>query len=121
MNKTLIATIIVAVLAFFILIFLAGASSNEEDVQINNVYIGTVTDKVVKRYEDEDKYLIFVKLQDGTNKVFENTDNMFLGKLNSSDVYGEIEVGKEYRFETYGFRNEFFSMYENIIDVSVVN
>lgn len=56
-------------------------------------YTVTVTEKQVKRYDDKDKYLIFTKAQDGSTKVFENTDSLIELKFNSSDVYGKLQEG----------------------------
>lgn len=51
-------------------------------------------------------YLVF------TDKgVFRIEDQLFFGKFNSSDLYGELEPDKTYRITTTGFRNGFFSMY----------
>lgn len=59
------------------------------------------------------KYLIYSK--EGT---FEDTDSMMRLKFNSSDVYGQIQVGKRYRCLTYGWRLPFFSNYPNIVKCS---
>jgi Protein of unknown function (DUF1523) len=83
-------------------------------------YRATVTDKQVKRANTTDKYLVFTKLEDGSVRVFENTDSPVELKFNSSDVYAKIEVGKKYDIATYGFRLQFFSMYENILDVKEI-
>ncbi len=58
------------------------------------------------------KYLVFT---DG--ETFENTDSLWHGKFNSSDVYGHLQVGKHYRANVYGWRIPFMSSYRNIIDV----
>jgi hypothetical protein len=85
-------------------------------------YEATVTEKTVKRYDrNNDKYLIFTKLNNGNVRVFENTDNLLRGKFNSSDLYAKIQQGKEYRFETCGWRIPFLSMYENIIRAEEIN
>ncbi len=58
------------------------------------------------------KYLIF------TDKgVYENTDALWHGKWNSSDVYNKIATKKTYEARTYGWRMPFFSVYPNILDV----
>ena len=71
---------------------------------------GVVTDKVVK----SDKYMVFV--DDGSGEVtsLEVTDALFRGRFDSSDVWGNIEVGKTYVFEIGGSRWKFFSCYPNI-------
>jgi len=58
----------------------------------------------------EVKYLIFTK-----QEVFENTDSFWKAKFNSSDVYGQIEPGKTYEAEVYGWRVPFLSWYRNIV------
>ena len=80
----------------------------------SRVEIATVTDKSVKRNKNEDKYLIFCKNQSNETVVYEITDSLLSGRFNSSDIYGEIEVGKTYRFTVAGFRNPLFSWYPNI-------
>lgn len=74
----------------------------------------TVTDKTVKRYNGEDKYLVYTKNTDGLVEVFEITDSLAFGRFNSSDAYGGIEVGKTYSFTVVGERSEFYSIYPNI-------
>ena len=59
------------------------------------------------------KYLVFTE-----GEVFQNTDCLFRGKFNSSDVYGQLEPGKSYRALVYGWRIPFFSMYRNIVRIS---
>lgn len=82
-------------------------------------YIVKVTDKeriVEKSGESIDsKYLVYTTLQDGSVRVFENTDSPLEFKWNSSDVYAKLEDGQTFSIRTYGFRIPFFSMYENII------
>lgn len=56
------------------------------------------------------KYLIFTEAE-----VLENTDNVFIWKFNSSDVYGDIKTNKTYKFTVYGWRIPFLSMYRNIV------
>lgn len=73
----------------------------------------------IKRYgsgEDaEDKYLVF------TDKgVFENTDQIVVGKCDSSDVHNQIEKGKCYKAKVYGFRWGCTSSYKNIISVQEI-
>jgi len=77
---------------------------------------GTVTEKTVKRMDKDsgDKYLVFVKLDDGRSAVFENTDSLIEGKFRSADLYGSLKVGKRYRFHVYGWRNGCLSWYKNI-------
>ena len=84
-------------------------------------YVATVTDKDVRNYNNSSKYLVFTKTEDGETRVFSVEDSLLRFRWNSSDVYGEIEVGKMYRFTVVGFRIEIFSMYENIIDFEEIS
>lgn len=79
---------------------------------------GTVKHRTAKVEEKEavhhgggTKYLLYPE----KGEPLENTDAMFHMKFNSSTIYGEIEEGECYRFEVYGWRLPFFSMYQNII------
>lgn len=87
-------------------------NSNEREV------VGIVTEKTVKRTDNQDKYLIFVEIEgEDEVQVFEITDNFIEGKLNSSTIYGNIKVGETYTFTIKGSRNEMFSWYPNISKV----
>ena len=87
-------------------------NSNEREV------VGTVTEKTVKRTDNQDKYLIFVEVEgEDEVQVFEITDNLVEGKLNSSTIYGNIKIGETYTFTIKGSRNEMFSWYPNISKV----
>lgn len=97
------------------IIFSIATNYNEQ------TYVATVTDKDVKNYNNSSKYLVFTKTKDGETRVFSVEDSLLRFRWNSSDVYGEIEVGKTYRFTTVGFRFEILSMYENIIDFEEIS
>ena len=56
------------------------------------------------------KYLVFTE-----SEVFENTDNLFLLKFNSSDIYRKLEIDETYTVKVYGWRVPFLSLYRNII------
>ena len=87
-------------------------NSNEREV------VGTVTEKTVKRTDDQDKYLIFVEVEgEDEVQVFEITDNLVEGKLNSSTIYGNIKIGETYTFTIKGSRNKMLSWYPNISKV----
>lgn len=77
-------------------------------------------DKTVKRIHDKDKYLIFVELDNGEIRTFENTDAIFKLKFNSADYYAEMKIGHKYKFNTIGFRIPMLSIYENITDFEEV-
>jgi len=56
------------------------------------------------------KYLIYTD-----KETFEDVDCFWIWKFNSSDFYGQIEIGNDYNFTVYGYRVPFFSWYRNII------
>lgn len=62
--------------------------------------------------DHECRYLIHAR--EGT---FENTDSLFVGKFDSSDIYAEIKEGRAYTAHVRGWRNHTLSTYENIISV----
>ena len=78
-----------------------------------------VVDTIVKServtYGETSKYLVF-----GKNEVYQNTDMFIIGKLNSSDFYRDIEVGKTYKLKVVGRRVPLFSWYRNIIEFDEV-
>jgi len=49
--------------------------------------------------------------------VFQVSDELWLGLFNSADTYNTIQQGKTYDFKTVGWRNGFFSVFENIVEV----
>ena len=64
------------------------------------------------------KYLIYTNnLTKNKKEVFEDTDNMWLLKENSTDLYGDIEVGQIYIAKITGYKNHFFSWYRNIVSI----
>lgn len=58
------------------------------------------------------KYMVYTETE-----VFECTDDFFMGKWNSSDVYNQLDAGKSYKVKVIGFRVPFLSMYRNILSV----
>lgn len=78
-----------------------------------------VTDTVVRveRVHDgaSSRYMVY-----GEAEVYQNTDSVFFGKFNSSDLYRDIKEGHSYRFEVVGWRVPFLSWYRNIIKVEEI-
>ena len=83
-------------------------------------YRGSVTvvikDKERINYEDagetKSKYLIYTD-----KEVFENVDDWFYFKFSSSDIYGQLNKGDQYKLWVTGWRVQIFSTYQNIIAV----
>jgi hypothetical protein len=74
----------------------------------------TVTDKdriSVGSGEDlSHMYLVFTDTE-----TFQNSDSLWYGKFDSSDMHGRLRVGQRYTFKVYGWRIPFFSAYRNIV------
>lgn len=102
------------ILLVFSLMLLSSITLGVAGLFVKDDYTFTVTEKVVKNSKEHSKYLIFGEDKDGRIKVVQNTDSLFKGKFNSSDIYADIKVGKTYHFDVYGFRIPFLSKYENI-------
>lgn len=81
-------------------------------------YTITITDKERVNDNDSSKYLVFGKDPNGETMVFENTDTLLRGKFDSSNIYGNLEIGKTYEITVVGFRVPFLSWYQNIISYS---
>lgn len=100
----------------FIISFLIAIATNLND----HTYIATITDKERDNANDDNRYLIYAELEDGSTLVMENTDSFIRLKFNSSDLYGDLKVGETYKFRVVGYRYPFLSMYENIISYELV-
>lgn len=111
---TAIALVVIAVIAVPVI-----NSSND------HTYTVTITDKErvttqVAEGQTDSKYLIYGEDENGKTYVFEDTDTLFRGKFNSSDVYGALKEGETYELTVIGFRVHILNWYENIIDFKVV-
>ena len=111
---TAIALVVIAVITVPVINF-----SND------HTYTVTITDKervTTQSAKDsiDSKYLVYGEDENGKTYVFENTDTLFRGKFNSSDVYGALKEGKTYELTVIGFRIHILNWYENIIDFKVV-
>ena len=79
-----------------------------ENVLIKDKQITTETDKKTEKVEST--YLIFTD-----QGVFRNDDAGWFVKFDSSDFYGNLDVGKQYDLKVYGWRIPILSMYPNIV------
>lgn len=75
----------------------------------------TVTDKERVQSRGSSEYLIFCKDESGETHVIRTADTLWRWKWNSSDIYGDIEIGKTYRFTLSGYRIQILSTYENVM------
>lgn len=111
---TAIALVVIAVIAFPVISF-----TNDHAYTITITDKERVTTQVYKGQTDS-KYLIYGEDENGKTYVFEDTDTLFRGKFNSSDVYGALKEGETYELTVIGFRVHILNWYENIIDFKVV-
>lgn len=58
------------------------------------------------------KYLVFTE-----NETFENTDEIFMGKWNSSDFQGKFAKDSTYKVKVIGWRIPITSTYRNIVEI----
>jgi Protein of unknown function (DUF1523) len=79
-----------------------------ENVLIKDKQISTESEK--KDGKVTSTYLIYTD-----HGVYRNDDAGWHVKFNSSDVYGNLDVGKHYRLKVYGWRIPIFTMYPNIV------
>lgn len=84
-----------------------------ENVLIKDKQISTETDKATKKVVST--YLIYTN-----HGVFRNDDAGWHFKFNSSDFYGNLDVGKNYRLKVYGWRIPILSMYPNIVSMKEI-
>ena len=75
-----------------------------------NTVIVNKTD--IKRYNDKDIYLVYTNA--GTFKI---EDCWYRMQFSSSDLWGKLRVGKNFRIKYYGWRIGILSQYENITKV----
>ena len=113
-NNGLGCGLYIAIILIIILCSIGSCSMKESNERTVNVI---VTDKGIKNYKNQSKYLIYCKNKNEEIVVYEITDSIFQGKFNSSDIYGSIEVGKEYTFVIRGTRIGVTSTYPNIVEV----
>jgi len=109
-------TLIIAFVLFLIAswVFSLPGYINKHDVTV------IVQDKNIKTIASGKStssfYLVYT--DKGTFKI---TDQLFYGKFNSSDIYGQIDAHKTYVFTVSGLRIPIFSMYQNVVKVKKLN
>ncbi len=106
----IVGVIILGLIGMFVY-FATIEYQNEETVEI------VVKDKYIKRYSDEDTYLVVS--EDG--ETYKIEDLLFKGKFNSTDLYNQLDIGKTYKITTTGIRLQYFSMYKNINKIEKVD
>lgn len=72
-----------------------------------------VKEKYIKNYTDDSKYIVIAK----NGNAYEISDTIFRLKFNSTDLFGMIDIGKQYKITVTGYRIHLFSMYPNIHEI----
>ena len=126
MNKDEILMILIVIITGAIIMPFVVLSENEnttewvsEENESNDGWFSevecTIKDKWVKRTDEEDKYLVSCD-----DEVYQITDNLLYGKVNSSDIYAQLEIGNKYKLEVSGFRFGLLSSYRNINKATLI-
>lgn len=84
---------------------------------VRSTYVVTIANKRIVRRDNTDTYLIYTQMEDGSLKVFKNTNSLLEFKINSEDVYWGLTINRKYEIRTYGFNLPLISSYKNIIKV----
>lgn len=88
--------------------FYWAAYGTEETVTI------TVSGKERIAEDKSGKWVVYAAPR-ATGETFENTDALFHGKTNSTDLQRQLEIGKTYRCKVNGKRIGLFSSYRNLL------
>ncbi len=107
---------VVSLLIVMVLISLPVLLTSFNDTE----YVITVTDKERVANSESSKYLVFAEDEQGNTIVFENTDNLFRFKFDSSDIHGRLKIGNTYKVTVVGFRIPFLSTHQNIIKIEEI-
>lgn len=80
----------------------------------------TVTDKDTvtsysKKGGNKHKYYIYCVDENGTEYKFKDANMLIRGKMNSFEMYQDLEVGKTYKFTVVGHKVPIIAPYENIL------
>jgi hypothetical protein len=84
-----------------------------DNVLIKDKQVSTESDKTTG--EVRSTYLIYTD-----HGVFRNDDAFWFMKFNSSDFYGNLNIGSHYDLKAYGWRIPIFTMYPNIVRMKLV-
>lgn len=126
MNNKKVKTGNPQILALFLIaiIFIGGIAASVALSFNAHEYTITVSDKerVYSKQgkESSSKYLVFGDDENGNSLVFENTDNIFRFKFNSSNMQGKLKENHTYKITVTGIRVPIISAYENIIKADEV-
>lgn len=109
--STIIDRILTVIFVLVVLVFLSSPFLYAYGTQQSREITVRKMERIVSSNGRSSKYLIFA--EDG---VYENTDSILHLKFNSADIYSQLQKGKTYMCNIYGWRVPFLSFYPNIIE-----
>jgi hypothetical protein len=110
--KNIIILIVIGVLFMIIFNVLRLNHSEIITIKVTGTERITETSGSGKDLSVTSKYLVFTE-----NETFENTDETFVGKWNSSDFQGKFAKDSTYKVKVVGWRIPFASTYRNIVQI----
>lgn len=108
--STIIDRILTVIFVLVVLVFLSLPFLYAYGTQQSREITVRKMERIVSSNGGSSKYLIFA--EDG---VYENTDNILYSKFNSADIYSQLQKGKTYMCDIYGWRVPLLSIYPNIV------
>jgi hypothetical protein len=108
--STIIDRILTVIFVLVVLVFLSSPFLYAYGTQRNSEITIKKMERIVSSNGRSSKYLIFA--EDG---VYENTDNLLRMKFDSADIYSQLQKGKTYMCNIYGWRVPLLSIYPNIV------
>lgn len=119
MNKHRKGSIISVMVGLIFIVGFVGLLSISPIISYTTIETATITVKEKERVCSGSsngtscKYLIYTD-----QGVYENVDDFWQWKFNSSDIYSTLEEGYTYEATVNGFRIPFLSMYKNILEIN---
>lgn len=99
--------------AVVVCVLLSGMVAASVSAATRNPHWQTCTVTGKDRGKDSGSYRIYTKQCD----TLADEDSWINGKHNSSNLYGQIEVGHTYEFRIVGYRSGIGSHFANILDI----
>lgn len=90
------------------------------NIVVLNFWESNITATVTDKEMTNNHKFIYITTADGEELVLDNRDAPFRLKFNSTEIYGDLEVGSTYEFTTIGMRSQFLGIYENIVGYTLV-
>jgi len=82
-----------------------------------NTYIVTIVNKREIIQGNVHSYLIYTQLEDGSVRVFKDTNSLLEFKMHSDNLYWALAINRKYEVKAYGLNVPLLSSYENITKV----